>query len=128
MLIEEVDGFDFEPLEGAFDCLLNVIRLAIEARRSGPVIAATEIESELGGDHNFATVRSESFAYKLFVGEWAVDFGGVKEGDAAVDGGVKKSGHLLLVFGRTVGKAHSHAPQAESRNFQVAASKFALLH
>ena len=35
---------------------------------------------------------------------------------------------LLLVCGRTVAKAHSHAAESESRDFQIAFSKFALLH
>ena len=36
--------------------------------------------------------------------------------------------HLLLIFGRTVGRAHSHAAEPDSRNFQVAISEFALQH
>ena len=60
--------------------------------------------------------------------ERAVDFGGVEEGDAAFHGGAEKRDHLLLVFGRTVGKAHSHAAEPEGRDFQIAFSKFALLH
>src|ERR1035441_7120732 len=44
------------------------------------------------------------------------------------NGSPEKRGHLLLVFGRTVRKAHSHAAEPESRNFQAALSKFALLH
>ena len=54
MLIEQVDGLDPEPLERAFDGLLDVLRPAIQARRSRPIIAATQIEPELGGDHHFA--------------------------------------------------------------------------
>jgi hypothetical protein len=38
------------------------------------------------------------------------------------------TGHLLLVFGWAVRKAHSHAAQSEGRNFQIARSQFALLH
>ncbi len=71
---------------------------------------------------------SESFAHEFFVHERAVHFGGVEECDAAFHGGPEKSGHLLLVFGRTVGKAHSHAAEPDSRNFQVAISQVALLH
>jgi hypothetical protein len=48
--------------------------------------------------------------------------------NATVDRRTKKREHLLLVSNRAVAKAHSHATQPESRNFQISASKFALLH
>src|SRR5258708_2914655 len=53
---------------------------------------------------------------------------GVEECDAPFDGRPKKSDHLLLVWERSVGKAHSHAAEPESRDFQVTVSKCALLH
>ena len=34
MLIEQVDGLDLEPLERAFDGLLDVLRPAVQARRT----------------------------------------------------------------------------------------------
>ena len=122
MLIEQVDGLDLEPLERALDGLLDVLRPAVQARRTGPRIAATEVEPELGGDHHLLAEGSEGFAHEFFVGERAVDLGGVEECDAAFHGGPEKSGHLLLVFGRAVGKAHSHAAEPEGRDFQIALS------
>ena len=44
------------------------------------------------------------------------------------DGFPKQRDHLLLVFRRAIGKAHSHAAKPESRNLQAALSEFALLH
>ena len=91
-------------------------------------LPAIEPEAELGGDHHLAAERSERFAHELFVRERAVDFGGVEERDAAFDGRADQRDHLLLVRGRAVAEAHAHAAEAEGRDFQVAASQFALLH
>ena len=131
VLIEQIDGIDLEPLERALDGLLDVLRPAVQARRTlhtARIEIRIEVEPEFGGDHHLLAERSEGFAHEFFVGERAVDFGGVEERDAAFDGGAKKSGHLLLVFGRAVGKAHSHAAEPDGRDFQIAFSKFALLH
>jgi hypothetical protein len=68
------------------------------------------------------------YSDEFFVRERAVDFGGIEECDAAFHGGPENGDHLLLVLGRTVGKAHSHATEPEGRHFQVAVSKLALLH
>src|SRR6266511_2325502 len=72
--------------------------------------------------------KGEGFAHKFFVREGAVDFGCVEEGDAAIDGRPEKGDHLLPVSGRTVAKAHPHAAELDSRDFQVATSEFAFLH
>src|SRR4051812_37443298 len=71
---------------------------------------------------------SDGFAHELFVGERAVRFSGIKESDAAFDGGPNQGDQLLLVWRRAVGLAHAHAAEPDGRNFQIAVSKFALLH
>ncbi len=128
MLIEQVDGVDLEPLERALDGLLDVLRPTVQARRTRSVVGAAEVEPELGGDHHLLADGSESFAHEFLVRERAIHFGSVEEGDAALHGGPEQRDHLLLVLGRTVGKAHAHAAQAEGRDFQVALSEFAFLH
>src|SRR5271157_1372005 len=128
VLIVEIDGINPEPLQRPFDGLLDVLGPAIHACRSRPMIGATKIEPEFGGDHYLPAEGSEGFADEFFVQERAVDFCGVKECDAAFNGSTEKRGHLLLVFGRAVGKTHSHAAEPQSRNFEIAFSKFALLH
>src|SRR5207302_658917 len=75
-----------------------------------------KFEPELGGNHDFPTERSESFAYEFFVRERAVNFGGVEECDAAFHGRPDDRDHLLLFSGRTVAKAHSHAAEPDSRD------------
>jgi hypothetical protein len=50
------------------------------------VAVGVDVEAELGGDDDLVADGREGFADELFVDEGAVDFGGVEEGDAAVDG------------------------------------------
>ena len=63
MLIEQVNALDPKPLERALNGLLDVLGLTILAERSRPMILTAQIETELGGDHHFVTVGSESFAH-----------------------------------------------------------------
>src|SRR5579862_3065806 len=128
MLIVQIDGIEFEPLERALHGLLDVLGPAIQTCRPRTIILATQIEPELGGDHHLSTEGSESLTHKFLVDVGAIDFGRVKESDTALHGGMKKIGHLLLIFGRAVAEAHSHAAKPEGRNLQIAFSKFALLH
>src|SRR5271165_5217867 len=83
MLIEQVDGFDAKALEGAFDALLDPHRAAVEAGRGTAV--GVEAEAEFGGDDDLIAQRAEALADDFFIHEWAVDLGGVEEGDAPVD-------------------------------------------
>src|SRR5208283_1726089 len=92
------------------------------------MIAAAQIETELGGDHHFPTERSKGFADEFFIEEWAVDLGGVKERDAAFHCGMEQFGHLFFVFGRAIRKAHAHAAETDRCNLQIAFSQFARLH
>ena len=71
---------------------------------------------------------SERFAHEFFVGERTIDFGGIEECNAAFDGRADQRNPVLLVDRRTVAEAHSHAAEPDGRDFQVALSKFALLH
>src|SRR6266571_2086797 len=54
--------------------------------------------------------------------------GGIEECDAAFDGGADERDHRLLVRWETVALAHPHAAEPEGRDFEIALSKFALLH
>ena len=63
---------------------------------------------------NSASPTSSSFKYG------AVNFGGVKECNAAFHRRTQKRRHFLRVFGWAVGKAHSHAAEPESRDFEIA--------
>ena len=125
MLIEQVDDVDLEPLERSLGDLLDVLRPAVQAAL---LAFRANLEPELGGDHHLLAEGSERFAHEFFVRERAVDLGGVEERDAAFDGRPDQRDHLLLVLGRAVAEAHSHAAEPEGRDFQVALSEFAFLH
>jgi hypothetical protein len=56
--------------------------------------------------------RTRDLSEKDFVGEGAVDVGGVEKGDAGVDGVVDESDHVLFGFGRAIGSGHPHAAEA----------------
>jgi hypothetical protein len=77
------------------------------------LLGGVAVEAELGGDDDLVADGREGFADEELVGEGAVDFGGVEEGDAAVDGLVEEVDHGGLVFGGSVGEAHAHAAEAE---------------
>ena len=88
----------------------------------------TNFETELGSDHYFFTERSERFACEFFVRERTVHFSGIEKRHTLFKCRSNQRNHLLLVLGRTIAKAHSHAAQPNGRDFQVTLTKFALLH
>ena len=127
VLIEQIDGIHFEALQRAFGNLLDVLWAAVQTYPSA-LAGGIKLEPEFGSDHHFSAERSQGLAHKLFVLEGAVHFGGVEEGYAALHRGPEKSDHLLLICRRTVRRGRSHAAEPESRHFEIAFPKFALLH
>ena len=127
VLIEQVDDIGLKPLERGFGYLPDVLWPAVQPSQTS-LRLGIDFPSELRGDHHLAPKRSKGFAYKLFVCVRTIDLGRVEERDAAFDGRADQRDHFLLVFGRAVGKAHSHAAEADGRDFQIAFSQFALLH
>src|SRR5208282_461444 len=70
MLIKQVDDIKPEALKRALDGLLDVLRPAVQARRTfhpAGIEIRTEVKPELGGDHHLVTEGSEGFAHELFV-------------------------------------------------------------
>ena len=79
---------------------LSTLRLIVSGRLSRPAGASrSRVEAELRGDHDLVADGGERLADELFVGERAVDLGGVEERDAAFDGGAEEREHLLSVAG-----------------------------
>src|ERR1700745_2986295 len=70
----------------------------------------------------------QRFAHEFFVCEGTIGLGGVEKCDATFDSRPDQRDHFLLVACRTVANAHSHTAEPESRDFQVAVSKFARFH
>ena len=126
MLIEEIDDARLQSLERRFSHLLDVLGPAVEA----PLLAVfgIDVETELCCDHHVVAERSERLANQFLVGERAVDFGGVEEGDTAFERRPDERNSLLLVDRGTVAVAQSHAAEADGRNLESTVSKRALLH
>src|SRR2546422_8105679 len=124
VLIIEIDDVGPEPLQRTLNALFDAL---------GPAVldllpAGITSDPELRGDHDLSAHRRQRLANELFVGVRTVDFGGIEECDAAVDGRADERDHRLLVRWDTVALAHPHAAEPEGRDFEVALSKFALLH
>jgi hypothetical protein len=83
VLIEQIDGLDLESLERGLSDLLDMLWPTIHAHLL-PI--GTKFEPEFGGDHHLPTEGSKRFAHQFFIGERAVRFSGVEEGDAAFNG------------------------------------------
>src|SRR5579862_6561336 len=120
MLIKQVDDINLEPPKRALNGLLDVPGPAVQTCRSGPMITATQIEAEFGGDDDLLAEGSKGFPDEVFVRERTINFSCVEKRDPAIHGCVEKSRHLLFVLGRAVGKTHAHAPEPERRYFQFA--------
>src|SRR5258708_37893016 len=103
-----------------------MLRPAIQADL---LIFGTNFETELGSDHYFFTERSERFACEFSVREGTVHFSGIEKRHTLFKCRSNHRNHLLLVLGRTVAKAHSHAAEPDRRHFQwITLTKFALFH
>src|SRR5437870_13113995 len=118
MLVKQVYGLDFQPLKRRFCDLFDVLWSTIASAPFTSVVGVG-FPSELRRNYDFPAKRSESFAYQFFVDEWAVYLGSIEERDTSFHSGVQQSNHLLLVFRRPVGPAHSHAAEPDGRNFKI---------
>ena len=79
VLVEEVDGVDAQRLERVLRDLADAFRAAVEPAGC----SRTKVEAKLRGDDDFVSEWLQGLADEFFVGERTVDFGGVKERDAA---------------------------------------------
>jgi hypothetical protein len=127
VLIVKVDDIGPQPLEGTFHSALDLFRRAICPLRTAAAVGI-DIESELGGDHQLFAEGLKRLADKFFIGEGAVYLCCVEKSDAAFDGGVEESDHLMLFRERFVRKAQAHATEAECGYFKIALSQLAFLH
>ena len=126
MLIEEIDMIGPQTLQAGVCHCFDVLGPAI---RPAPALARLKIdvEAELGGDRHLVADRLERLAHQLFIREWPVGFGGIEVRDAKVVCGTNQLDHLALVGCRAIGRAHAHAAEAESRDFEIF-SESTLLH
>src|SRR6266550_469971 len=124
MLIIEIHDVCPETLQRTLDALLDALGAAV----LDLLPAGITSDPELRGDHHLPAQWRQRFAYELFVGVRTVNFGGIEERDAPFDGRANERDHRLLVRWETVALAHPHAAEPQRRHFQIALSKFALLH
>jgi hypothetical protein len=77
------------------------------------------VEAELCGDHHFVADRRKRFTDEFLVDEGAIRLRRVKQGNATVMSGTDQLDHFALVGRRPIGRAHAHAAEAKSRDFEV---------
>src|SRR5579859_8116609 len=128
MLIEQIDGIDFEPFQRTVDTLSDVSRPAIETH-GVRFFLGIDLEPELRRDHHLVAHGCESLTHEFFIYERAVDFSGIEERDSAFDRGPNEGNHLLPgpCHGSVTG-TQSHTAEPYRRDFQITLSEFALLH
>src|SRR6266403_5727674 len=95
--------------------------------RAGPPLGSG-LQPNLVAITTWSRTGVQRFAHEFFVCEGTIAFGGVEKCDATFDSRPDQRDHFLLVACRTVANAHSHTAEPESRDFQVAISKFARFH
>ena len=86
MLVEEVNGVRLQTRERGFNDQLDVVGMAVE-RCPFTVVVGIRFKSELGGDDEVFAERGEGLADHLFVDVGPIDFGGIEEDYAALNGG-----------------------------------------
>jgi hypothetical protein len=62
--------------------------------------------------------KMRDLSEKDFIGEGVVDVGGIKEGDAGVEGMVDESDHVFFGLGKAIDAGHAHATEALCRHLQ----------
>ena len=119
VLVEEVDCVDPKSPERFFGDLLDSFGAAVDF--AGLDIAlCIRVVAELGRDDDFALEGFEGFANECFVGERAIDFGGIEEGHAEIDCFVQEFDHFGVVADWGIAETHSHAAESESGDFEPA--------
>ena len=100
VLVEQIDDIGPEALERRLGDFLDVLWPTIQPGLFAGV--RIKLEAEFRGNHYLLTEGSESFAQEFFVGERAVDFRSIEEGDATVYGRMAVSYTHLDVYKRQV--------------------------
>ena len=81
-----------------------------------------DVQPELRGDHHLVAHGLERLADDVFVRVRAVDFGGVEECHATIDGGPDDRDAVLAAARPSVALADAHTPETESRHFEAGLS------
>src|ERR1700723_3424624 len=123
MLVEQIDVIDAEPEKRGVGNLADAF---------GPTIGSAgrlprKVHTKFRRDNGVVPAPLERPPEEFLVDIRAIGLRSVKEGDTEINCAVDRRDRLRLIRFAVI-LAHSHAAEAESRNFQAAISKFALLH
>ena len=104
-----------------------MLRLAV---RSAATCARFKIDvkAELCGNDDLVADWLQRLTYKFLICKRTIGLGRIEHGHATVMGGTDQLDHLDFVGRRSIERAHAHATEAKSRDFQSAFSQCALLH
>src|ERR1022692_2564400 len=91
----------------------NVLRPAVGSRH----LAIHKTPAELGGDYHLVAFAFQRAPQQLFILEWAVSFGGIKQSDAEFDRAVDGRDRLLVVR-CSIRLAHSEAAETYGRDLK----------
>jgi len=111
VLIKQIDAIGSQPLQRRLGYFLDVLWPAIET-----TTCIFKVKTKFGCDMNFVADRRERFSDKFFACIWAVNFSGIKQGDAFLMGCTNDLDALVSGCGRTVVGANAHAPEAKLRD------------
>src|SRR5581483_439483 len=101
----------------------DAIRMAVQA-----FLRIAVPETKLVGDHNLTANRSDGFPDEFLIGEGAVGFSRVKEGNTAVEGCTNQLDGGSIVGRGTVTEAQAHTAQTNRGYLEIAFTKCSLLH
>lgn len=115
MLVIEIDAANIETLQTSLASGSHIGRVSTDLP-----LTIGETNSKFSGKFDLVSVAVlESLTDEDFVGEWAVDVGGVEKSDAAVDGVVDQSDHVGVGLGRAVEGGHAHAAKTLCGHFET---------
>jgi len=78
-----------------------------------------DVPPELRGDRHLVAHRLERLAHDVFVRVRAVDFRGIEECHATIDGGPDDRDAVLAAARASVALADAHTAETESRNLEA---------
>jgi hypothetical protein len=121
--IKQVDPVGAQPSQRGVRHPTDLLGAAVQADG----FAVLDVPAEFGGEDHLVAQRFERFADEFLVDVRAIDLGGVKERDAALDGAAQDTDHLVAVARvRAVALAHPHAAETESGHLQALAERSGL--
>jgi hypothetical protein len=121
VLIVQVDMIDTEPLQTGIASRVHILRCSVDSKQRA--IGSAHV-AKLGGEHNFLAARFQDFGQQAFVGADAITIGRIEEIDADIERGIEHA-QIRGFIGRSVVLGHTHAAEANGRDFEAVGPQFA---